>query len=154
MEKSRIALLVIAIIAALGCLGFMGVRAFCDNVYKSRDCDFANIDNIEMHSGIDIPEITDCDCRYDDREMAKKVTFTLNTNTVDMQAYAADNHFQKFEIDQPLHQSLAFAADLPKTDRNRLYYRSNEEFIKPGKDLYRMVLNPETGKLWIYLQYN
>ena len=153
MEKTRIALLVVAIIAALGCLGFMGVGAFCDKIYKSRDCEFANIDNIEMHSRIDIPEIIDCDCRYDARVTAKKVTFTIDTANTDLDAFVKSNRFEKLGPDQTLHQSLAFATDL-KPDNDHLFYRSNENSHRPGRDLYRMVLNRETGKLWVYLQYN
>jgi hypothetical protein len=154
MEKTRIALLIVAIVAALGCLGFMGVRAFGTKVYQSRDCDFANIDNIEMHARIDIPDIKDCDCRYDARLLAKKVTFTLDTGAVDLDDYIKSNRFKKFEENQSLHQSLAFATDLAQSDRTQLFYRSNESSHKPGRDLYRMVINPETGKMWVYLQYD
>lgn len=154
MEKSRIALLVIAIVAAIGCLGFMGVRAFCEKVYASRDCEWANIDNIEMHARIDIPATTDCDCEYDKNEAAKKVVFTLDKDAFDMTEYVRKHRFAKMEPDKPLHQSFGFAKDLAVNDKSKLYYRSNEESLKPDRDVYRMVLDPETGKMWVYLQYN
>jgi hypothetical protein len=56
--------------------------------------------------------------------------------------------------DKPLHETFRFATDLATNDKGKLYYRSNEESLKPDRDIYRMILNPETGKMWIYLQYN
>ncbi len=61
MNKTKIILLVVAIIVAMVSLGFMGLRAFTTKVMESRSCDWANIDNIEMRARIDIPVIDDCD---------------------------------------------------------------------------------------------
>lgn len=153
MEKSKIALLVVAIVVALGCLGLMGLQAFCDKIYESRDCDFANIDNIEMRTSIDIPEIHACDCRYDEREFAKKVTFIIDKKSLDLDDYITKHGFTKFPEDQQLHNSMAFAG-LKSADRAQLFYRSNESMRTSGRSLYRMALNPQTGKMWVYLRYD
>jgi hypothetical protein len=149
MEKSRIALLVVAIVAALGCLGYMGVNAFCDKVYKSRDCEFANIDNIEMHARIDIPSTTDCACEYNNATSTKKVVFNLEKESLP-EDYIIKNKFVKTDISAIAMADFGFernSSHLPTA--KSLYYREG----KTASDDYKIIFDKDAGKIWVNLKY-
>lgn len=149
MEKTRIALLVVAIVAALGCLGYMGIGAFCDKIYKSRDCDFANIDNIEMHARIDIPSTTNCSCEYNDVTRTKRVIFNLEKESLP-ENYVIKNQLVKKDaseiamVDFGLEKNPAHF-----TAGNSLYYREG----KTKRDDYKIVFDERAGKIWVNLKY-
>ena len=47
------------------CMGvILGLKMFTRSIYNQRTCDWANIDNIELHTQIDIPDILTYDCCY------------------------------------------------------------------------------------------
>lgn len=70
-----------------------GCRALIYTASSSVDCERFNIDGIEVRTGIDIPAITNVDCIYN--EGIKNVTFTLDTNKVDINHYLERNNFKK-----------------------------------------------------------
>lgn len=149
MEKSRIALLVVAIVAALGCLGFMGVRAFSEKIYKSRDCDFANIDNIEMHARIDIPSTTDCQCEYDNSTHTKKVIFDLDKDDLP-EDYIVLNKLVKTSATDIAITDFDFEKNLARFAASKsLYYREGQT----EKDRYKIIFDQEAGKIWVNLKY-
>jgi len=149
MEKKRIALLVVSIIAALGCLGFMGLKTFCEKIFDSRDCEWANIDNIEMHARIDIPATTDCHCEYNEITATKKAVFSLEKGKLP-EDYAVKNKLTKTEADAIAMADFNFEnkrAILPAGES--LYYREG----KTSREDYKIIYDPKAGKIWVNLKF-
>lgn len=147
-SKTKIVLIILAIVAALGCLGFMGFRAFVSKMYNSRSCDWANIDNIEMHAGIDIPEIEDCECEYDAVFDAKKVVFTLD-KSLNSAKYVASNNLQLLQGEIP-KSIKAFANREFSPTKQALYVRQG---MRHNEERYELLYEPQTRKLYVYLEY-
>lgn len=149
MEKTRIALLVVAIVAAFGCIGFMGVDALCEKIYKSRDCEFANIDNIEMHAKINIPSTKDCECLYDRATNTKKAFFDLDSESV-AKDYIEKNQLVKTDMSQIALAEFGLEKNKPDfTNQRSLYYREG----KTKRDNYKIIFDRDAGKIWVKLTY-
>lgn len=149
MEKSRIALLVVSIIAALGCLGFMGVKAFCEKVFASRDCEWANIDNIEMHARIDIPATTDCECQYDNLTNTKKAVFSLEKDNLP-DDYVLKNKLAKTDANAIAVADFDFEKNPARFKASRsLYYREG----KTSREDYKIIYDKDAGKIWVKLKF-
>lgn len=149
MSTKKILLLTIAIIVAVVCLGFLGLQAFGKKLYDSRSCDWGNIDNIELHTRTNIPDVTDSECRYDDVTHAKKVVFTLNKRTVDMAHYIAEGKFTKADSKEALP-----LADIAAFEKNTAAFDNVDSLYFKKSDYYSMILDSESGKLWVYLKYD
>lgn len=147
MTKTRIFLLSIAILAALAGLGFMGIRTLTQKIYNARTCDWANIDNIEMHARIDIPEIESCECEYDEIFNVKKSTFTLLAD-MDPEEYIRKNKLEPLQGDFP-RNVLAYAGN-QVLNQPKLFVR---EGGRRDEERYEVLFDPSTRKLWIYLKY-
>jgi len=75
---------------ALIVLLFMGgTRLLIKHIYNRTDCDRFNIDNIELRTGVDIPDVKESECESDGK--IKKCEFTLDTNKVDISHYVERN---------------------------------------------------------------
>ena len=81
-------------LVALGVLVFMGsFKLLVRHIFNRQDCERFNIDNIELRTGVNVPSISDCDCRV--TENMKLSTFILDTTVVDIGSYAETNGFKK-----------------------------------------------------------
>ncbi|MFA5849549.1 MAG: hypothetical protein WC833_06680 [Bacteroidales bacterium] len=73
----------------------LGFRGFTHLIYSQRGCEWANIDNIELHTHIDIPKIKGCDCEYKKELNTKIARFDIDRSKVDMERYIRINNFKK-----------------------------------------------------------
>lgn len=149
MNKTKIILLVVAIIVAMVSLGFMGLRAFTTKVMESRSCDWANIDNIEMRARIDIPVIDDCDCDYDKDSDIKRVVFQLKTGDINFAEYAKRNKLNGVNSQKIASTDFSFGKNEQPTIDRSFYYREG----KTQWESYKLALDSKTGQLWVYLKY-
>ena len=79
-------------LVALGVLVFMGsFKLLVRHIFNRQDCERFNIDNIELRTGVNVPSISDCDCRV--TENMKLSTFILDTTVVDIGSYAENEWF-------------------------------------------------------------
>lgn len=148
MGAKKILLLAIAIIVALVCLGFLGVRTFAQKVTNNRDCEWANIDHIEMRAAVNIPPVSYADCDYDETSKRKTTVFTLNKNLFDIEEYSLEYGFKRIaaapenfcDFDK---EGIAHAA------ASDLFYREGQT----ETNSYKMLLDAKNGKLWVDLQY-
>jgi hypothetical protein len=151
MKAGKPLLITAIIVIPMACFGFLGLRSFTKSVMNSRDCEWANIDNIEMRTQTDIPSTTDCNCNYDKAEAAKKVVFTLDKKNVNLVEYAAKNRFRKVGHEEKL-PLVDFAYEKNQSqfsDAKSLYYREGQT----KWETYKLILNTDTGKLWVNLKY-
>lgn len=151
MKAGKAILITGIIIIPLVGFAYVGLRSFTKSIMNSRDCEWANIDNIEMRTQTDIPATIHCDCNYDAVEEAKKVVFTLDKKNLDLAEYATKNRFKKATETENLPLSVfAFEKNpLAFEDTKSLYFRQGET----KWESYQLILNAETGKLWVYLKY-
>ncbi len=112
---------------AIAMLLFMGAcRLLNKQIFSHQDCKRFNIDNIEVRTGIDIPEVKNSSCKCADG--TKDAEFTLKLKPEDIDRYVSRN---KFEL------------------KDSLYINSNEdEYTK-----WFATLDLATQKLKVHIDY-
>lgn len=132
-------------------LVFFGFKTLISSIYNQRDCEFANIDNIEVNVGIDIPSIENTSCNYDELKNQKSVYFKFDKK-VNIQDYCKSN---TFKILQPSgldkFKNLNFVGNnLPfKDEYNNYYFKSENR----RSNSYNAILNVDTKELWIVISF-
>jgi len=136
----------------IGGLIILGIYGFTRLVYNQRNCEWANIDNIEMHAHVDIPEIKNCDCEYLEEENIKLSCFEIEVEKVDMNRFIQKNSLKKLslpttvEFDELLKLKSNFN-DLK--DSSDLYYRVGSQ----EGESWQILLNNTTGRLCVFIKY-
>ncbi len=136
----------------IGVLIILGIYGFTRLVYNQRNCEWANIDNIEMHAHVDIPEINNCDCEYFGKENIKLSCFEIEVWKVDMNIFIQKNSLKKLnlpttiEFDERLKVKCNFNE---LKDSSDLYYRIGSQ----GGESWQILLNKTTGRLCVFIKY-
>jgi len=146
MTKTKILLLSLAIATVIGLMGFAGIQTLTQQIYDARSCEWANIDNIEMHARIDIPETESCQCEYDEATHEKKAAFSLAAD-LDVEAYARKNNLKPIAGDLPKH--VATYAGIGTSEQD-LFVR--QDSYQDGEHC-ELLFDPSSRKLWVYLKY-
>ncbi len=144
-------LLITLVVVAFLSLVLFGFKSFISAINNQRDCEFANIDNIEMNVGINIPAIESSDCNYDEAKKEKSVYFKFDKE-VNIKEYCNSNKFSKLQT-------------VNLEDYLDLNYVGNSYPLKEGTDdfyckaeirysnNYHSILNVDTKELWIVISY-
>jgi len=103
-----------------------GVHLFGRHIYNTQSCERFNIDNIELRTGVNIPEVTSTDCECKDNKKYSK--FIINTEKVDLDDYVSRNDF---------------------TLVDDLYIKENDN----KNSTYKVVFNKKTAELIVDLTY-
>ena len=140
-------------LTVLLCMGvILGLKMFTRSIYNQRTCDWANIDNIELHTQIDIPDILTYDCFYKGERNTKMARFDLDLNNLDMINYIHQNKFTRltkpteFFFDKFLNININ--ADELLSNRN-LYYT----YGSSRQENWQALLDNVAGKLWVTIEY-
>ena len=144
-------LLITLVVITFLSLAFFGFKTFVTSIYNQRDCEFANIDNIEVNVGIDIPSIENTSCNYDEFKNQKSVYFKFDKE-VNIQDYYTSNHFKNLEYsDLVKFKNLDFVGNKrPFNDGlNNYYYKSEMR----RSNSYHAILNFDTKELWIVISF-
>jgi hypothetical protein len=153
MKVRKIVLLTSLAIATVVGLSFLGLRMLTRRIVESRDCEWANIDHIELLAKMDIPSVIDSHCDYDAVKHVRQSVFTLDTSDFVMSDYIAGNHFIKLtsaDGEFPKMDIGYFDDTSAYENPKALYWRKSDE-----KDAsYFILLNAESGKLWVNLHYS
>lgn len=146
-------ILIALTLTVLLCLGvILGLKMFTRSIYNQRTCDWANIDNIELHTQIDIPDILTYDCCYIGERNTKMARFDLDLNNFDMINYIHRNKFTRltkptdFFFDMFLNININ--ADELLSNRN-LYYT----YGSSPQENWQALLDNVAGKLWVTIEY-
>ncbi|PKO99811.1 MAG: hypothetical protein CVU13_04595 [Bacteroidetes bacterium HGW-Bacteroidetes-8] len=119
-------LFVLGALALIVLLFMGGTRLLIRHIYNRTDCERFNIDNIELRTGVDIPDITESKCESDGK--IKICEFTLDTNKIVLSHYI---------------------------DRNK-FIQEDSFFVKRGErddTRYEIKLNPLNAKLFVEIVY-
>ena len=148
MKRNLLIALVVITFLSLALFGF---KTFIASIYNQRDCEFANIDNIEVNIGIDIPSIESTTCNYDEIKNQKSVYFKLDKE-VNIQDYYTSNHFKNVQSsDLVKFKELDFVGNKrPFNDGSNNYYYKNE---MRRSNSYHAILNVDTKELWIVISF-
>ena len=144
-------LLIALVVIAFLSLALFGFKTFITSIYNQRDCEFANIDNIEVNTGIDIPSIESTTCNYDEIKNQKSVYFKLDKE-VNIQDYYTSNHFKNVQSsDLVKFNELDFVGNKrPFNDGLNNYYYKSE--MRRSNSFYA-ILNADTKELWIVISF-
>lgn len=156
LKKIFIALIVGA--ATVLCL-YGGLWALVFHMAGQRSCDDFNIDNIELHAGVDIPNIEDSDCNYDGVRTMKQAWFLIDKNSVDMDYYIGRNKFLLFTDTSNVGYTDFLNLDTVITASNfskgDLYYTKGSAKRKSGiVESWKTLFDKRSGKLWATIYYN
>ncbi|MBC7885520.1 MAG: hypothetical protein H7X99_08595 [Saprospiraceae bacterium] len=138
-------------VTILAGLGFLGFLKFTRSIHQQRSCEWANIDNIELHTGIDIPKILTSDCEYNKKLNTKTASFSIDTGNVDISKYILRNKFNKiqamtgFGLEELLKNE--HIAGLKST--SGLYYAKGSSL----GETWQSILENPTGKLWVTIKF-
>ncbi len=150
MRRRNVVLLSVTIVIAMLSIGFLGYKTLLRSIYQSHSCEWANIDNIELRTLMDIPATSGCDCVYDETADTKTVIFNLDLEAADIIRYATTNGFKA--VDTP--EEIEFSA---LETRGNLNFASAKLWQKNGlrenEESFRMLLDPESKQLFISLKY-
>lgn len=144
-------LLITLVVIAFLSLALFGFKTFITSIYNQRDCEFANIDNIEVNIGIDIPSIESTTCNYDEIKNQKSVYFKFDKE-VNIQDYYTSNHFKNVESSDLVKiKELDFVGNKrPFNDGLDNYFYKSE--MRRSKS-YHAILNAYTKELWIVISF-
>ncbi len=86
-------LIVLGALALIMLLFMGGTRLLIRHIYNRTDCGMFNIDNIELRTGVDIPDIKESNCKSDGK--IKRCEFTLDMNKISLGHYVERNGFSQ-----------------------------------------------------------
>ena len=105
---------------------YFGLHLFSRMIYNTQSCERFNIDNIELRTGVNIPEIKSYDCECTNNKKFSK--FIIDTDKVDLDDYVTRNNF---------------------TLKNDLYIKEDDN--KDGT--YKVAFDKTTDELTVNLTY-
>ncbi len=144
-------LLIALVVIAFLSLALFGFKSFISSINSQRDCEFANIDNIEMNVGINIPSIENSECNYDKAKKEKSVYFKFDKD-INIHEYCNSNKFLKLQTSN-LEDYLDFnyvGNSFPlKEGTDNFYFKRETRY----SNNYHAILNADTKELWIVISF-
>ncbi|WP_320815547.1 hypothetical protein [Flavobacterium sp.] len=142
---------VLLILISIITLLFFGLKTFVTSIKDNRGCEFANIDNVEINVGVDIPKIESSECYYDSIQKVKSVYFKFQK--LDTQEYVLNNELTKLEdiLDLEPESMQYFLADVSSISEN-----PNSIYIKSGNrknNTHFAVYNALTNEFWAVVHF-
>ncbi|MES2478490.1 MAG: hypothetical protein V4561_05360 [Bacteroidota bacterium] len=154
MNKAiKIITISLASIILLAAVSYFGLRQFTRSIYKQRTCEWANIDNIEMHAEVDVPKIKTFDCIYKKELNTKMAMFEIDKANVDMDRYIKLNNFRKLNS----VNEISFDNILKKETNVDSLMASPDLYYTKGSykgETWQTILDNSSGRLWVTIQYN
>ena len=145
--KSKYILLGISGFLLIALVLIIGLRTLVMSIANQRTCEWANIDNIELNAGIDVPSIIDSDCEYLKAINTKKAYFEFDLADFDADRYIEVNKLKKLNSKCPEIDFVNLHTDSLKFDM--LYYKSRNGIKSTSYALF----DKNKGQLWISIQY-
>ena len=142
---------ILLVLISTATLLFFGFKSFVTSIKDNRGCEFANIDNIEINMGVDIPKIESSECNYDSVQNIKSVYFKFQK--LDAKEYILKNKFTKLNdlVNlEPLSMQY-FLADASSINEN-----PNSIYIKSGNrknNTHFAVYNALTNEFWAVVHF-
>ena len=147
-KMKKVTMIVFTSILILSALAFLGFRGFVSSIRNQRTCEWANIDNIELHAHVDVPKVTQWNCDYEKVNNTKKASFTI-----DKKKFDADKYIQTYKL-KPVNSAMVLEHDkflnLEKSSLSSdLYYKKSDA----DEQAYYVLLDKLTARLWVTIKY-
>ncbi len=120
------ALIGLALLCLCVALFVGGVHLFGRYIFNVRSCQFYNIDNIELRTGVNIPKVISTNCTCTDNTKISK--FIVDAEHVDLNQYVIRNGFKRVD---------------------HLYLKENDNI----NSTYKVTFNKNTAELIVNLTY-
>ena len=111
---------------------------------NSTDCSQLVIDTYEIHSGINIPEVTLVNCHYDENSKTRIAVYELDSY-IDLSKF----EFSQFTSETELLHGLSLLDETERPSRKLMYLASGEKW---GTKWTYLVDN-DARRLWAELKY-
>ena len=119
-------LIILSVLAIFLIAIYGGLHFFGNLIYNTKSCDRFNIDNIELRTGVNIPEIVTSNCECKDNNKISK--FIIDSVKVDLDDYISKNEFTRV---------------------GNLYVKENDN----SNSTYKVTFEKQTAELIINLTY-
>lgn len=119
-------LIILSVLAIFLIAIYGGLYFFGNLIYNTQSCDRFNIDNIELRTGVNIPEIVTSNCECKDNNKISK--FIIDSVKVDLDDYISKNEFTRI---------------------GNLYVKENDN----SNSTYKVTFEKQTAELIINLTY-
>jgi hypothetical protein len=148
--KRKVTIIAVTAISLICILAAFGFRALVSSIRHQRTCEWANIDNIELHAHLDVPKVIKWDCSYDKADNIKKASFTIDKNHVDLDEYIQNHRLLKVNSAAKLEYDRFLRLEKDSLNGSEFFYRKGS-----GTDLewYDVLLDKATGRLWVTMKY-
>src|SRR5688572_2586464 len=148
--KIKVTVIILTGLLTLGLLAFMGFRGFVNSIRNQRTCEWANIDNIELHAHIDIPKVTAWECDYDKESNTKRAFFAVDKNDFDGNRYIERSSLKKLSSTSEFEFSKFLNLQHESLNGSELYYKRSAA----GEERYDVLLDKTNGRIWVTIMYN
>lgn len=148
-KKVKVLVITTSVILVMSMLVIFGVRGFVKSILKQRDCEWANIDNIELHARIDVPEIIASDCFYDQEINTKMASFKLEKSHLNVERYIQVNELKELGEDYVLTYDTFLYFDQDSIRNSRLYFKNT---VSSAADSY-ILFDKTNSRLWVTIEY-
>jgi len=132
--------------------GYLLFTSFLGRVYESRDCEWANIDHVEMHVKMNIPSIEYAECDYNPVEQTRLVKFQFAIDSESLNNYTEKNKLNQLakntqlDFNQYLQPNVLLAEHQLE---GALYSKKGESENAKWSALY----DNELSSLWVRIDY-
>jgi len=145
-KASNIVILSLLLICSLI---FFGYRSFVSSIQSQRTCEWANIDNIEMHAHVDIPRVTTWDCNYEQEQNTKKAQFTIDRRGFDINRYIKLYKLKELTAATEIQFDKFLNMKIDSVGTKNFYYKIGSQ----DGEKWDVLLDKDTGKLWVTIKY-
>jgi hypothetical protein len=128
---------------------FLGYSSFVSSIRNQRTCEWANIDNIELHAHIDVPKVTTWDCDYEKAVNTKKAHFTIAQKDFDLNGYIQMYNLKELTSDSKIAFDRFLHLKRDSVTSADYYYKKGYQ----DGEKWEVLLDKSTGKLWVTIQY-
>ena len=139
-----------AAIMLLGIMFFATCFGLGKIILHAKHCEAFMIDNTEVYTHINIPEIESIDCNFKSRERLKRVYFVIKKSVEAMPEYIRFSAFQSLNNLEGLKPLDFFRYNTDtlalQANKKSLFYK--EHTYSDGA-AYKALLDPSTGQVWI-----
>lgn len=143
MKKiSIITLIIVSLFAFI----FFGFKLFVTSIVNQRGCEFANIDNVEVNMGVDIPKVEISQCDYNVELKVKSVYFKFKPQNA--QKYISKFNFKKIgNIDKLEKRFSNFVIGDLKSIASEIDYIFVKKEERKNNSSYA-IYNSKTNEFW------
>lgn len=148
LAKVLLAVIVFALLLLAGCYGLGKI------ILHANNCEAFMIDNTEVHTHINVPEIDSIDCNYQPKTKWKRVYFVINKAKESMQAYINFSEFKQLSALGDIKPNDFFRYN-QDTFRQQVHKRSlfYKEHSYADGEQYKALLDTSTGQVWINIKF-